>query len=182
VDQDAPKPAETPPPDDAGRVATMFVVKLLGFALVLGFGEAYLKSIQWGLSFQEAVAAVAVGISRVFDSGIHREGNQITGAHAILIVSLECTAVYAKALFCSAAIAFPARWRERLIGCVIGIVGVAALNIFRLVVLILISRGAPQFFDFAHVVLLQWFLISCIAPLWLMWAVWATRREKASRA
>lgn len=180
-EQDKTSP-ETRPQNDAGRVATLFVVKLVVLTLLLDFGEKYLKHIGWGGDLQVAIATVAAGLARLFDSGIEREGNFIAGSKAGLVVSLECTALFAKALFCAAAISFPARWRDRLAGCLIGVFGVAALNVFRIAGLVLIARHVSGLFHFAHLVLMQWFLISCVGPLWLLWAVWATQRAKKSIA
>lgn len=175
-------PADPPSPStpDPSRVATLFVVKLVTMALILGFGEAYLAHIGWGLPLQTKIAAIAGAIAQFFDDSIKRVGHQMLSGDTSLIVSLECTALYATALFCSATIAYPARWKDRGVGLIFGVLGVAILNIFRLVVLALVAGWSAKLFNFAHLVLMQWFLISCIAPMWLAWAVWATKRERAA--
>ncbi len=170
----------SPVEPDPSRVATLFVVKLVAMALVLGFGEAYLTHIGWGMPLQTTIAAIAGWIAQIFDDSIKRAGHQMLSGDTSLIVSLECTALYATALFCSATIAYPARWRDRGVGILVGFFGVAILNIFRLVVLALVAGWSARLFNFAHLVLMQWFLISCIAPMWLAWAVWATKRERAA--
>ena len=159
-------------------MATMFVIKLVVFTLALGFGEAYLHQINWGGFLQAAVASVAGWLASVFDGGITYQDNVIFATDQTLMVTLECTALFAKGLFCAAAIAYPCTWRARLIGCVVGIVGVGALNVLRISGLVLIAQWVPGFFHFAHLVLMQWFLISCVAPLWLAWAMWTGRRAR----
>lgn len=161
---------------DAGRMATMFVIKLVVFTLALGFGEAYLHQINWGGFLQSGVAQVVGRLVSLCDSTITYQDNIIFAKDQMLLVTLECTALFAKGLFCAAAIAYPCTWRARLVGCVVGIVGVAILNVLRISGLVLIAQWVPSFFHFAHLVLMQWFLISCVAPLWLAWAVWTTRR------
>ncbi len=158
----------------------MFVVKLVVMALLLGFGEAYLAHIEWGMGLQTTIATVAGAIAQLFDGSIKRVGHQMLSGDTSLIVSLECTALYATALFCAATIAYPARWVDRGIGLLVGVIGVAMLNVVRLVVLALVAGWSARLFDFAHLVLMQWFLISCIAPMWLAWAIWATKRERAA--
>lgn len=172
---------------DAARTATWFVVKLVVLTLALGFGEAYLMQRSqsggepdWLFQYREWVAAAGAWLARLMDARVKLESVTIHGASMDLIVSIECTALFAKALFCAAAIAYPAGWHERMIGFVVGIVGVAILNVLRIAGLILIANWAPSFFNFAHLVLMQWFLISCVAPLWLAWAVWSTRRRQAA--
>ncbi len=175
------------PPNDAARVATLFVVKLVVLTLLLGFGEAYLmqQSRQggegdWVFGLREFVSRAVAALAHLFDARVQRDSVTIFGTGMQLVVSIECTALFAKALFCAAAIAYPARWRERLVGCVAGVFGVAGLNILRIAGLVLISGWIPSLFRFAHLVLMQWFLISCVAPLWLAWAVWATKRARRS--
>ncbi len=176
--QDGETPLETLHLEDASKVATWFVMKLVILTLAVGAGEAYLHSIEWGGWLQEFVASVSVWMLGWVEPGIVRDGNNIIGSRAVLVVTLECTALFAKGLYCVGVIAFPARWRDRGAGFALGILGVGVLNIFRVAGLVLIARRIPGFFDFAHLVLMQWFLVSCVAPLWLVWAVWASRRAK----
>lgn len=159
----------------------MFVIKLVVLTLLVGFGEGYLHQIGWGDWLQESVAKLVTALVSVFETDVVRNGNQILGKGPIMLVTLQCTALFAKGLFCAAVIAYPCTWRGRLVGLVIGLLGVAIVNILRVTGLVLIARRAPEFFHFAHLVLMQGFLISCVAPLWLAWAVWTTRRAKRSQ-
>lgn len=165
-------------PANPGRVATVFVIKLVVLTLLAGLGEAYLHRARWGQVLQDTVAAVAASLARVFADSVERQGNEITAASHSLVVTLECTALFAQGLFCAAVVAFPATWRVRAAGVVVGVVGVAVLNVLRVAGLILIAIYASGLFYFSHLVLMQWFLISCVAPLWLAWAVWAGRQTK----
>lgn len=186
-----PNPSSEPqisPGGDAGRAATWFVIKLVVLTLVLGFGEAILMQKshdggegEWLFRLREFVAWSGATLAGVFDSRVTRESVLISGAGPDLIVSVECTALFATALYCAAAIAYPARWRERWVGFAVGLVGVAILNVLRIAGLTLIAGYIPSFFHFAHLVLMQWFLISCVAPMWLAWAVWATKRGQEAR-
>ncbi len=185
---DEPQAPTPPQPTDAARLATWFVIKLVILTLLLGFGEAYLMHLsrqggggEWLFQLRVLVAWAGAGLAGLFDSSIERDSVTIISTSYQLIVSVECTALFAKALFCAAAIAYPARWRHRMVGFVIGILGVTLLNILRVAGLVLIAEWIPWLFHFAHVILMQWFLISCVAPLWLAWAVWATRRTRKAR-
>ena len=137
--------SETPTPTgsgDAARVATWFVVKLVVLTLLLGLGEALLMQqsrkgaeAEWLFLFREAVATCGAWLAGLLDSNVSRDSVAILGNSMQLVVSLECTALFAKALFCAAAIAYPATWRHRLIGCVVGVIGVAVLNVLRIAML-----------------------------------------------
>ncbi len=177
-----------PPPNDAARVATTFVIKLVALTLLLGFGEAYIMQLSqsgrepdWVFGLRELVASAGAWLAGLVHSDVGLDSVTISTGGPHLIVSVECTALFAKALFCAAAIAYPARWRDRFLGFAIGLIGVTILNILRVAGLVLISDWYPSMFHFAHLVLMQWFLISCVAPLWLMWAAWTTKRTQKAR-
>ena len=178
----APQPPDAHRSRDAGRAATGFVLKLVILTLLVGFAESYLHQIGWGESFQVWVAKLGGGLASIFTSDIVRTGREIDTDGPPLIVTLECTALFATGLFCAAAIAYPCSWRARLYGLIVGVVGVGAVNILRIAFLVIIAHRVASIFHFAHVVLMQGFLISCVAPLWLAWAVWTTRRARRSRA
>jgi len=154
------------------------VVKLVVLALVVGFVESYLHQIKWGTWLQDFVARVSMAIVTPIMPGLTRDGNEIRGAGPMLMITLQCTALFATGLFCAAVVAFPCTWRSRGIGLVVGVLGVGLVNIVRIVGLIMIARWAPKMLYFAHLVLMQGFLVSCVAPLWLAWAVWISRRER----
>ncbi len=177
-----------PPGVSPARVATSFVIKLVVLTLALGFGEAYIMHLSqtghepdWVYGLREWSAAMGAWLAGLFESEVVLDEVTVTGTGIPLIVSVECTALFAKGLFCAAAIAYPCRLRDTVIGCVVGLVGVAGLNVLRIAGLVLISSWTPKFFHFAHMVLMQWFLISCVAPLWLVWAAWATKRAARVR-
>ncbi len=176
-----PQSPPSPQPNDAGRVATWFVIKLMVLTLLVGLGEGYFHQTDSGVWLQDGVASVSTWLVRLFDASIVRKENQIISHGPILMVTLQCTAVFAMGLFCSAVIAFPCGWRARLLGVAIGLLGVAVINIVRISGLVLIAQHRPSFFHFAHLVLMQGFLISCVAPMWLLWAAWTTKRMKAPR-
>jgi exosortase/archaeosortase family protein len=186
-DQQTPQPPTTQ--QNPGTAATAFVFKLVALTLLLGLAEAYIMQLSrqgrepdFVFHLREAVATLGATLAHVFDSRVQHDSVIITGKSLQLIVSVECTALFAKSLFCAAAIAYPTAWKYRAVGCVIGLLGVFMLNVFRIAGLALISIWFPGFFHFAHLVLMQWFLISCVAPLWLLWAMWATKRPQRQRA
>lgn len=178
----APRTSDAHRSRDAGRAATGFVLKLVILTLLVGFVESYLHQIGWGESFQVWVAKLGGGLASIVDSDIVRTGREIDTDGPPLIITLECTALFATGLFCAAAIAYPCSWRARLFGLFVGVVGVGIVNILRVAGLVIIAHWVPSILHFAHVVLMQGFLISCVAPLWLAWAVWTTRRARRSRA
>lgn len=181
-----PPPASSPPPP--GRMATLFVVKLLVLTLLVGFGEASLhravsqRRLAAIETYQAAIAGAAAYLARPFDLAVRLDGQFIYGGEKVLRVTLECTALFAQGLFMAAVVAFPAPWRARMVGIALGIVGVGILNILRIGGLVLVAEQAPDWFHFCHMVLMQGFLVSCVGPLWLVWAVWTVARSRRIHA
>jgi exosortase/archaeosortase family protein len=67
-----------------------------------------------------------------------------------------------------AAITFLTDWRK-LSGIVLGILGIYAVNIFRMVTLFLIGTYSRSFFDIAHYLIWQALMILVAIALWLLW-------------
>ena len=76
-------------------------------------------------------------------------------------------------------LAYPGRWRRKLVGLVVGVPVLIALNLTRLVHLFYLGVHNPAAFDFAHAVMWEGFLILAILGLWLSWTRWSDSvREK----
>jgi exosortase H (IPTLxxWG-CTERM-specific) len=78
-------------------------------------------------------------------------------------------------------LAYPGPWRKKLVGLVVGVPVLIALNLTRLVHLFYVGVHNPAAFDFAHSVMWEGFLILAILGLWLGWTRWSdSLREKPS--
>ena len=64
-------------------------------------------------------------------------------------------------LLAAAVLAFPAGWRQRLIGFLLGFLGIQVLNLIRVVSLVWIGRHRPALFDSSHTVIWQTIVILC---------------------
>ncbi len=95
---------------------------------------------------------------------------------AVQVVA-ECIGLFEALILAAAVLAYPARWRERLQGVVLGSAALYLLNVLRIAFLLVIGRHAPDFFEFAHVYLWQTLLVLFIAPLWLAWIRFCVRGE-----
>jgi exosortase/archaeosortase family protein len=73
-------------------------------------------------------------------------------------------------IFASAVLAFPAPWRARGIGLLLGSAAIQAINLVRVVALYLTGAYAPSWFDDAHTVIWQTVVILCGVLLWVFWA------------
>ncbi len=93
----------------------------------------------------------------------------------------RCTGFLPVAVLTTAILASPGRWRRKLVGLVVGVPVLIALNLARLVHLFYVGVHRPAAFDFAHAVLWQGLVILAIAGLWLGSTCWAgSAREQGS--
>jgi exosortase/archaeosortase family protein len=88
---------------------------------------------------------------------------------AFQIVDL-CTAVMPMLIFTAAIIAFPSRLKEKLLGLIVGLLGIFVINQVRLVSLFFIGIYAPGIFETAHLLVWQSLMILLAIGLWLIWA------------
>lgn len=95
------------------------------------------------------------------------------------IVVPECGAIEVMAIFFAAVIAFPALWWKRLLGIVVGLPIMYAVNIFRLSCLAVIGalNNGGAWFDFSHLYVWQAIYIVFVVAVWLAWVEYVVRRR-----
>lgn len=103
---------------------------------------------------------------------------QLRGDEFTFVVIPECGAIEIMAIFFAAVIAFPARWWKRLVGIVIGLPVMYAVNVFRLAVLAVIGAvdHSKEWFDFTHEYVWQTAYIIFVIVFWLLWVELVVRR------
>ena len=114
----------------------------------------------------------------LFDRSVVARGDLVEGLFSLRIV-LDCAALDAHALFAAAVLAFPAPWRHRLAGVAAGTLGLAAVNVGRIVVLYLIGIRWPAVFSFMHEEVLQLAIVLSAFLAFLGWILWTQRRARA---
>jgi exosortase/archaeosortase family protein len=125
-------------------------------------------------------AAVVSRIVRLFDSSVHAVGPQVIGRFSIKI-GRGCDAMETHFLCAAAVIAFPATWRQRLVGLLAGFGIIALANVIRLCVLYYVGTRWPTAFYFAHVELAPIVLIVIAIGAFLVWIRWTGRHPTDPR-
>ncbi len=85
-----------------------------------------------------------------------------------------CTGLFTTAIFLAAVIAYPTSWRHTLVGIVMGVLGLLAVNWVRIVSLLAVGGYWPSAFDVAHLLVWRSAVLVIAAVLWLGWARKAT--------
>jgi exosortase/archaeosortase family protein len=80
-----------------------------------------------------------------------------------------CTAVMPMLILTAAILAFPSRIKEKVVGLLVGLLGIFIVNQVRLVSLYYIGAYAPGIFETAHLLVWQSLMILLAIGIWLIW-------------
>jgi len=122
------------------------------------------------LRYLGLLASVSGGVLSLFDSSVSVQGAFILGRQPLHIV-LDCAALDALALFAATVLAFPARWRFKLTGFVVGGAVIWAFNVLRIVLLYAAGVKWPQLFDILHEDVMALLLVLVSVGCFAVWAV-----------
>ncbi len=116
-----------------------------------------------------AYAIIGSLILNIFGQGTSQFGASVSSPFFAIVINRGCDAVEATALFVSALLAFPGKWRKKIIGLMKGVAILFILNIIRIVSLFLIGRYYPGYFDYFHVEVWQVIFIIIAFGLFVSW-------------
>jgi exosortase H (IPTLxxWG-CTERM-specific) len=150
------------------------VTFLVLFVLLLG-GSFTLISVNW--VNDHVIEPFTAGIARVSGAALNlcgqhvaMRGTVIQGQRFAVNIRNGCNGVEAMLIFLSAVLAFPAPWRWRLAGLVLGSIAIQIINLVRVVSLYLTGVYFPRIFDASHTVIWQSVVILFGVLLWVLWA------------
>jgi len=86
-------------------------------------------------------------------------------------VSIEagCNGVEATIVLLAAMLAFPAPWKNKLIGLAAGVVAVQGLNVIRVISLFYLGQWDREVFEWAHLYVWQALIMLDVLIVWLVW-------------
>src|SRR5271157_5069113 len=148
-----------------------FLAFLLLQALLFGL-ELTPWAQQWFvIPWTDTLATISAGLVKVFDPTVIAEGNVLQSAHNGFAVAIEagCNGVEASIVLVAAMLAFPAPWKRKLLGLVVGIVAVQGLNIVRVISLFYLGQCSFDLFEFAHQYVWQALIMLDVLVVWLLW-------------
>jgi exosortase H (IPTLxxWG-CTERM-specific) len=118
-----------------------------------------------------ALAAISAWLVTVIDPDVAAAGKVLRSTVNGFAVSIEagCNGIEATIVLVAAILAFPAPWREKLIGLAAGIVAVQGLNIVRIISLFYLGQWNMQAFEWAHLYVWQALIMLDVLVVWLVW-------------
>ena len=150
------------------RFFVLFTVLLVGlFTLeILQPAEEYVI-----LPFTSFIADVSVWILQVFDDSVESYKNIIRNSVTGFGVRIErgCNGVEAVIILFAAIFSFPAPFKNKIIGFVIGFFAIQVLNLVRIISLFYLGQWNQVAFEWFHLYLWQALIILDALVVWLIW-------------
>lgn len=96
-------------------------------------------------------------------------GDQIYVSSLTIDINYECTGVYVLLILMTFLLAYPASWKARLLGALIGIAALTAINIFRIAILIRVAELQPDLFTYFHEYVWQGVFLVLVVAYAMAW-------------
>jgi len=154
-----------------------FVILLVAFYFIVAWKPINDHVI---VPFTTGIAAVSGTALRAIGEPAVVAGTEIKSGTFGVNIENGCNGVETALLLAAAVLAFPAGWRQRLVGFLLGFAAIQVLNLIRVVSLVWIGRHRPALFDSSHTVIWQSAVVLFGVLLFLFWASRQTRRPATS--
>ena len=151
-----------------GLMAVLFVFQLSPW------GQAHVV-----LPFTASIAHLSAWLLQTWDPQVLAHGKIIWNAENQFAVSIEagCNGVEAGLILISAMLAFPAPWKARLVGILVGNLTVQALNLLRIISLFYLGQWDETLFEWAHLYVWQALIMLDVLVVFLVWLRWLGKQE-----
>lgn len=170
----ATEPASEPRKPKFWRAYRQEIVFLTVFILILGGGFTL---VAWNPVNDHVIEPFTAGIAKLsgitlnlIGQGIEMQGTVIRNQRFAVNIRNGCNGVETMIIFLAAVLAFPAPWKSRGIGLVLGFFAIQLVNLVRVNALFLTGAYFPNFFDSSHTVIWQTVVILFGVLLWIFWA------------
>ena len=133
--------------------------------------------VQWA---SEETSWVVYQMMLPFTSEVSQSGKFLSFHSFSVSIIEECIGVYEMLIFGAGVLAFPASARSRALGLLMGLPLLYAINVARILMLVVVGYYAPEYFDFMHLYFWQATLILMITGVWLLWLYVIVRNDPKS--
>lgn len=105
----------------------------------------------------------------VFGGTSSVNGTHLSTPHFGINVVDGCNGIYATAILVAGVLAYPARWKHRLLGVLIGFVAIFLVNLIRVISLLYLGQRFPDIFKEIHIFVWQPIIIIWAIYVWYLW-------------
>jgi archaeosortase B (VPXXXP-CTERM-specific) len=149
------------------RFCLIFLGLLIFLAITLPyFTDKFSPQVYW---LNAATAEVTALFLKPLGMTSRVSGTVVSLPNFSVEVVGECTGLYEMLIFLAAMIAYPASWKKKLIGAGLGIPFLYAVNIIRMMFIMVVGNWSPKTFDFMHMYFWQVAMILIIVSAWVLW-------------
>ena len=125
---------------------------------------------------EEFTAASVYYFVRAFTELTTHRGTLVTLDGFAVSIILECVGLLEMLIYSACVLAFPAPFRTRLYGIVLGCAAIFIFNVMRIATLLVVGRHWSSYFDFFHLYFWQATLIAMIVSVLYGWIKLFVRR------
>ena len=150
----------------AGRFIARYVIILSVGFFVLALRPVNDHVVNPYTTFVAHESKVALNL---FGEGATVRDQVLSSRRFSVVIYNGCNGLEAILIFASGVLAFPAPWRKKVIGLLLGFLAIQVANIARVVSLFYIGIFKPAWFSAAHVFVWQSVIIVLGVVLWLVW-------------
>jgi archaeosortase B (VPXXXP-CTERM-specific) len=166
------------------KAIVKFCLIFLGLLIILATTFPYLTDkfnpqVYW---LNAATAGVTGFFLKLFGMATRVSGTIVSLSNFSVEVVGECTGLYEMLIFLAAMIAYPANYKKKLLGAVLGIPFLYAINIVRMVFIMVMGNWSPKTFDFMHMYFWQVAMILIIVSAWVLWIEKVVHHERKAVA
>lgn len=123
------------------------------------------------LPWTQALARISAGLVTLFDANVVVFGKVLQSTTNGFALSIEagCNGIEAALILIAAMLAFPAPWKHRAIGILVGLAAIQSLNVVRVVSLFYLGQWSMQAFEWAHFYVWQALIMLDVLIVWMFW-------------
>lgn len=147
------------------RFILLFLALAIGLAALASTGP-FDRLVHRPLS--RALAATAAAVLSPAGEALAR-GDRLVFRGFEATVDEACNGVLPITIYLAAVLAFPSRWRERARGALLGVAAILAINLVRVVSLMLVGAFWPQSFERVHIDVWQALVVLLAMAVWVFW-------------
>ena len=115
-------------------------------------------------------AGATVWILSLLGMHLQQAGATVTGSIMTVEIAESCTGTLVFLIFAAAILPFPASWKSRLKGLVLGLLALLMINLFRTCLIVLVVSRFPGSLWIWHIVIGQIIVITGMIGVFLYWA------------
>jgi exosortase H (IPTLxxWG-CTERM-specific) len=147
------------------RFAALFLALAAGLTALASTGLAR-RAVHEPLSRAIAVAT-SWPLGLIGEASVRGHELSFDGFRAVVVEA--CNGVLPIAIYSAAVLAFPSRWREKLVGVAIGVPAILLINVLRVASLMILGAHWPSLFERAHIFVWQTLVIALAMAVWIYW-------------